>query len=274
MGPLIISTPGGSQAAYNFVPMPHSASVFLVELVMNYPLTGIIVAMQEELEVILQSLDKEKTIERAGMEFHVGRYANRRVVAVICGIGKVNAALCTQVLISELQVDQIINIGVAGGLGHGIEPGDIVIADSLVQHDVDVTAFDLPKGQIPRLDVFDFKADAFMLKMAIQASKQITTQAHFVGRIVTGDQFVASPADAKRLHEDFQALACEMESASIAQVCHLNKTPFICIRSISDNANTGAHMDFAQFTPIAVANASALLQTMIPLCDATPSALA
>lgn len=236
---------------------------------MSHPLTGIIVAMQEELEVILQSLDKTSTQERAGMQFHIGHYAGRPVVAVICGIGKVNAALCTQILISEFAVQQVINLGVAGGLGLDVKPGDIVIGDSLVQHDMDVTVFDLPKGQIPRLDVFDFKAHPVLLQAAIEASKTISTQAHFVGRIVTGDQFVASPDAAKRLHEDFQALACEMESASIAHVCHVNATPFVCIRSISDNANSGAHMDFAEFTPIAVANASALLQNMIPLCDAT-----
>ncbi|WP_298050324.1 5'-methylthioadenosine/adenosylhomocysteine nucleosidase [uncultured Paenalcaligenes sp.] len=239
---------------------------------MNYPLTGIIVAMQEELEVILQSLDKEKTVDRAGMQFHVGHYAGRPVVAVICGIGKVNAALCTQIMISEFKTEQIINLGVAGGLGADIKPGDIVISDSLVQHDMDVSVFDLPKGQIPRLDVFDFKADPKMLQAAISASEQITEHNHFVGRIVTGDQFVASPEGAKALHEDFNALACEMEGASIAHVCHVNHIPFVCIRSISDNANSGAHMDFAQFTPIAVANASVLLQNMIPLCDATPPA--
>lgn len=97
------------------------------------------------------------------MQFHVGQYAGRPVVAVICGIGKVNAALCTQIMISEFAVDQIINLGVAGGLGADIKPGDIVISDTLVQHDMDVTVFDLPKGQIPRLDVFDFKADPTLL---------------------------------------------------------------------------------------------------------------
>lgn len=86
---------------------------------------------------------------------------------------------------------------------------------------------------------------------------------------MTGDQFVASPEGAKRLHEEFNALACEMEGASIAHVCHVNRIPFVCIRSISDNANSGAHMDFEQFTPIAVANASVLLQSMIPLCATT-----
>lgn len=238
---------------------------------MSPPLTGIIVAMQEELEVILQSLDKQRSVQRAGMEFHLGLYAERPVVAVICGVGKVNAALCTQLLISEFNIQRLINLGVAGGLGADIKPGDIVIADSLVQHDMDLSPLGLAKGQLFRMDVFDFKTDPILRKHALQASAQITHHDHFVGRIVTGDQFIASPNQAHALHQDFSALACEMESASIAQVCYLNQIPFICIRSISDNANTGAHMDFEQFTPIAVANASTLLQNMIPLCDSVPT---
>lgn len=238
---------------------------------MSLPLTGIIVAMQEELEVILQSLIKERTVVRAGMEFHVGLYADRPVVAVICGVGKVNAALCAQILISEFSVQRLINIGVAGGLGPDIQPGDIVIANSLVQHDMDLSPLGLAKGQLFRLDVFDFKTDPQLLEIAIQASTKIPHHAHFIGRIVTGDQFVADQKQAQDLHQHFNALACEMESASIAQVCYLNQIPFICLRSISDNANTGAHMDFEQFMPIAVANASTLLQNMIPLCDSVPT---
>lgn len=240
---------------------------------MNQSLTGIIVAMHEELAVVLDALESAYTTERAGMTFHHGLYAERPVIAVICGVGKVNAALCTQVLISNYGVQRIINIGVAGGLGENIVPGDIVIADSLVQHDMDLTALGLPLGQLFRMDIFDFKTDPFMLDVALQASQSITNHAHFVGRIVTGDQFIANAKDAKQLHKHFDAIACEMESASIAHVCHVNQIPFVCIRSISDNANTGAHMDFTQFIPIAVANASALLKTMIPLCDVPTPAL-
>lgn len=238
---------------------------------MSPPLTGIIVAMQEELEVILHSLSKQRTVLRAGMEFHVGLFADKPVVAVICGVGKVNAALCTQLLISEFAIQRLINVGVAGGLGHAIKPGDIVIADSLVQHDMDLSPLGLAKGQLFRLDVFDFKADPSLLEVALQASKQITHHDHFVGRIVTGDQFIANASQAHELHQQFNALACDMESASIAQVCYLNAIPLICIRSISDNANTGAHMDFEQFTPIAVSNSSILLQNMISLCDTVPT---
>lgn len=234
---------------------------------MSQPLTGIIVAMQEELEVVLQSLQQPQAHQRAGMTFYQGIYAGSPVVAVICGVGKVNAALCTQILISEFHTQRIINIGVAGGLHPEIQPGDVVIADTLMQHDMDLRPLGLARGHFYRMDTHAFPSDPMLLQWARQACADLKNHRFFVGRIVTGDQFIASPELAQELHQHFDALACEMESASIAQVCFLNHIPFICIRSISDNANTGAHIDFAQFTPIAAANATTLLQSMIPLCQ-------
>ncbi|MGE8548800.1 MAG: 5'-methylthioadenosine/adenosylhomocysteine nucleosidase [Alcaligenes sp.] len=227
---------------------------------------GIIVAMHEELEVVLARLQDARTRHRAGMTFHCGAYLGKAVVAVVCGVGKVNAAACTQLLISEFSVGRIINIGIAGGLAPGIVPGDVVIADTLVQHDMDVQALGLPPGQIFRLDTFDFPADPALLAIARQAAQRIEGHRVHVGRIVTGDQFVACNDKIQWLTRTFGALACEMESAAIAHVCYLNSLPFVCIRSISDNANQGAHMDFDTFLPIAVDNASALLHAMVPAC--------
>lgn len=227
---------------------------------------GIIVAMREELAVVLERLQDSHTRQRAGMTFHCGTYLGKPVVAVVCGVGKVNAATCTQLLISEFAVGRIINIGIAGGLAPGIVPGDVVIADSLVQHDMDLQALGLPPGQLFRLDTFDFPADPALLAIARQAAQNIRHHSVHVGRIVTGDQFIACNDKIQWLTDTFDALACEMESAAIAQVCYLNALPFVCIRSISDNANQGAHMDFDTFLPIAVDHASALLHTMVPAC--------
>lgn len=238
---------------------------------MSIARTGLIVAMQEELDLVLAHLQLEQRYECAGMCFYIGTYANCAVVAVISGVGKVNAALCTQVLISELQVQRIINIGVAGGLDPSIQPGDIVIADSLIQHDMDLRPLGLAQGELYRMPISDFKPDPQLLQLAIDSCVPTAGHRFATGRIVTGDQFIADHAQAQYLHTQFRALACEMESASIAQVCYMNQVPFVCIRSISDNANTGAHLDFDQFTPIAVANASALLQAMLPLCDQLPT---
>lgn len=224
---------------------------------------GIIVAMEEELEIILKSMQKEKTEIRANMEFHIGEISGKEIVAVICGIGKVNSAVCTQILISDYSVNKVINIGIAGGIGKDIIPGDIVIGDSLIQHDVDATAFGDVVGQIPRLDTFDFKANTTLVDLAKEACLSIKDHNSYVGRIVTGDQFIADLDKIKWLSDTFGALACEMEGASIAQTCYLNNIPFVVIRSISDNANTGAHMDFEKFKYLAVENSSNILKNMI-----------
>lgn len=224
--------------------------------------TGLIVAMQEELAIVLEHLTAARQKVVAGLTFHQGLFFGHPVVAVVCGVGKVNAALCTQLLIATFEVEKIINIGIAGGLDPELIPGDIVIADSLVQHDMDVTPLGLPRGQIYRLPYFDFATDKQLLQQALEAAQAIDGHRLKVGRIATGDQFIAHPEKARFIHRHFGALACEMESASIAQVCTLNQCPFICIRSLSDNANSGAHMDFEQFLPIAVKNSSILLKAM------------
>ena len=206
---------------------------------------GKIGAMSEELEILLKDMELEKVEEKAKMKFHKGRLWGHDVVAVVCGIGKVNAAVCTQILVSEYNVSSVINVGVAGGIGKDIFPGDVVIA------------------QIPRLDTFDFKCDEKLVETAKAACAEPSDFKTFSGRIVSGDMFVASLDKIHWLEKEFNALACEMEGASIAHVCYLNNIPCVVIRSISDNANNGAHMDFEKFTPIAVKNSTFILKTML-----------
>lgn len=226
---------------------------------------GIIAAMAEELEILLKDLTLEAKIERANMTFHKGQLYGNDVVAVVCGIGKVNSAICTQILISEYKVDKVINVGVAGGIGKEIYPGDIVIAENLVQHDMDTTAFGDKMGQIPRLDTFDFKCDPEMISLAKKACDEISELNSFTGRIVSGDQFIADIEKIQWLDKEFGAISCEMEGASIAQVCYLNSIPFVVIRSISDNANNGAHMDYEKFIPVAVKNSTRILKQMLDI---------
>ena len=224
---------------------------------------GIIAAMNEELEILHSEMSLEEKKVKANMTFNKGKLWGKDVVAVVCGIGKVNAAICTQILASEFGVDKIINVGVAGGISKEIYPGDIVIADNLVEHDMDTTSFGDPHGQIPRMDTFDFKCDKDLVEVAKKAcanNKELNT---FIGRIVSGDVFVADVEKIKWLEKEFNALSCEMEGASIAHTCYLNNIPFVVIRSISDNANNGAHMDFQKFTPIAVKNSTAILKEML-----------
>lgn len=224
---------------------------------------GIIAAMSEELELLLKDMHISSVDEKAKMTFHKGNLWGKEVIAVVCGVGKVNAAVCTQILASEYKVDKVINVGVAGGIGKDIYPGDVVIANNLVEHDMDTTAFGDKHGQIPRLDTFDFKCDEELVKLAEEACSETTDIKSFLGRIVTGDQFVASVEKIQWLSSEFEAFACEMEGGSIAHTCYLNNIPFVVIRSISDNANNGAHMDFEKFVPIGVKNSTTILEKII-----------
>lgn len=224
---------------------------------------GIVSAMQEELDLLLKDMTINEETKKANMTFYKGTLDNKDIIAVVCGIGKVNAAVCSQILISEFKVTSIINIGVAGGIGKDIYPGDVVVGTNLVQHDMDTTVFGDPHGQIPRLDTFDFKCDEALVKASLEACEEIKEINTFSGRIISGDQFISSVEKIQWFEKEFNAMACEMEGASIAQVCYLNNIPFVVIRSISDNANNGAHMDYEKFIPIAVRNSTILLKNII-----------
>lgn len=226
---------------------------------------GIIGAMDEEVRILKGEMTIDRRELKAKMEFFSGNLWNKNVVVVTCGIGKVNAAVCAQILIDDFGANKIINVGVAGGIGDNIVPGDVVIAESLVQHDMDATEFGDKYGQIPRLDTFDFKCDAMLIDSAQRACRDIINHKTFIGRIATGDQFVADIEKIKWLKSEFDAIACEMEGGSIAQVCYLNSIPFVVIRCISDNANIGAHMDYEKFVPIAVQNSIHILKNMLIL---------
>ncbi|MBU3134299.1 5'-methylthioadenosine/adenosylhomocysteine nucleosidase [Clostridium gasigenes] len=224
---------------------------------------GIISAMSEELELLLTDMKLENKITKANMTFHQGKLWGKDVVAVVSGIGKVNAAVCAQILISEYKADSIINVGVAGGIGKNIYPGDVVVATDLVQHDMDTTVFGYSYGQVPRLDTFAFKCDDNLVRVALGACKEISEINTFSGRIVSGDQFISSLEKIQWFEKEFKAISCEMEGASIAHVCYLNDVPCVVIRSISDNANNGAHMDYEKFIPLGVRNSTTILKTMI-----------
>lgn len=224
---------------------------------------GIIGAMDEEVEQLLKDIEIERKETKAMMNFYFGRLWGQNTVVVRSGIGKVNAAVCAQILIDEFKADYIINVGIAGGIGENIKPGDVVVADNLIQHDMDTTAFGDRIGQIPRLDTYDFKCSEILVSKAKEACSYLKDGKSLVGRIATGDQFIADCDKIKWLNSEFDAIACEMEGGSIAQVCYLNKIPFVVIRSISDNASTGAHMDYEKFKYIAVDNSVIILKNML-----------
>lgn len=224
---------------------------------------GIIGAMPEEVASLIAEMSIEKKVKKAMMEFNHGRIYDKEVVIVVSGIGKVNAAVCTQILADDFNVDAVINVGIAGGIGTNIYPGDVVVATDLVEHDMDTTSFGDRPGQIPNMDVFDFKCDEKLVELAKKACEEIKDINSFSGRIVSGDQFIANVEKIRWLSEEFGALSCEMEGASIAHVAYLNQKPFVVIRSISDNANNGAHMDYEKFKEISVKNSNRILRTML-----------
>lgn len=226
---------------------------------------GIIGAMDEELQPILKELILSRKEIKAKMEFNFGKLYDKNIVVVRSGIGKVNAAICAQILIDDFMVDKIINVGIAGGVGEKVAPGDIVVASDLVQHDMDTSAFGDKIGQIPRIETFDFKCDKALIDIAIASCENMEGNNWFLGRIVTGDQFIADLERIKWISKEFNAMACEMEGGSIAQVCYLNDVPFVVIRSISDNAENNAHMDYDKFKYVAVNNSTKILKNMLNL---------
>ena len=224
---------------------------------------GIICAMEEELAPLKKIMNLEETRIKARMEFFKGNIENVSVVMVVSGIGKVNAAVCAQILADDYQVTHLINAGVAGGVKENIVPMDVVVATSLIQHDMDVTAFGLKRGEIPRFETSSFTTDERLTSLALAASRSNHEYNTHEGVIVSGDQFISSKEKIMDLAEAFDAYACEMEGAAIAQAAYLNHIPFAVIRAISDNANTGASMDYEKFKDLAVENTVSILLHII-----------
>ena len=195
---------------------------------------GIIFAMKEELDELLNMVDLIDTINIYELIFYKCNLNNKELILVESGVGKVNAARATQILIDNMKVDCIYNIGVAGSVNKDVNVLDIVIADRLVQHDFDITPFDHEKGYIPNVGVY-INSDNTLLSKCINTD--INANKH-VGVIASGDIFCKDYNMSNKIANKFNALAVEMEGASIAQVCHLCNIPFIVIRSISDSPNS------------------------------------
>ena len=233
---------------------------------MNEKPVAIIGAMPVEIEALLEVAEIEKTEEIASMTFHLGTLCGMPIVTAVCGAGKVNSALCAQVMIDHFSPRLVLNIGVAGGLGP-VKIGDVVIATHCCQHDYDLTADgEHTMGEVPVPPVGDyvrnFPCDKELSDWLADAARTIYPNV-YRGPIATGDQFIASNEKANRLHEDFGALACEMEGASIAHACLLNGVPCMVLRTISDNGNDDAVVDFPTFAKQSAHQAQQLLTRIV-----------
>lgn len=225
---------------------------------------GIIGAMDEEVNQLKEKMSEVKVKRKAGMEFFSGKLEGKEVVIVRSGIGKVNAAVCTQILADEFCIDMVLNTGIAGSLKAEINIGDMVISTDTLQHDVDATGFGYGYGVIPRMETSVFKADEELAGKAKAVCSLVNPDISvFLGRIVSGDQFISDKDKKSWIAGQFKGYCTEMEGAAIAQTAYLNKIPFLIIRAISDKADDSAHMDYGQFEAAAIAHTVKFITALV-----------
>jgi adenosylhomocysteine nucleosidase len=208
---------------------------------------GIIGAMELEVETLLAQMENKSAEVVAGSTFYEGQLSGLDVVVVQCGIGKVNAALCVQVLCTKFGITHAVNTGIAGSLCAELDIGDLVVSRDAMYHDFDCVHFGYPYGKVPGMDVVSFPADETMIKLAFDAANGIHPGHVTVGRVASGDQFVAEQTLKNKIISNTQALCTEMEGAAIAQTAYRNGIPFVILRAISDKADNSAEMDYPTF---------------------------
>lgn len=224
---------------------------------------GVIGAMEEEVELLRGSLENVTTEEIANCEFTSGTFKGQEVVLLKSGIGKVNAAMSTTLLLQKYQPDVVINTGSAGGFDQNLEVGAIVISDEVRHHDVDVTAFGYEMGQVPQMPAA-FRSDAALMELAEKAVEEVGEHAYAVGLIATGDSFMNDPVRVETVRGHFPDMkAAEMEAAAVAQVCHQFGVPFVVIRALSDIAGKESDISFDEFLPVAAKHSTDIVLNVI-----------
>lgn len=209
---------------------------------------GIIGAMDSEVAALVAAMSAKETQEYNNYKFYKGTLFGKEVVIVKCGIGKVNAAVCTQILLSNFNIEKVINTGIAGAVGTGLKQYDFVASTNVVHHDVDVQIFGYKPGQVPGMPE-TFAADEKLADAAVSAfNKSALAKEHKItkGLIASGDQFIAGGEKKDFIVSTFKPQCVEMEGASIAQVCYINKTPFAIIRCMSDCADDSASEEYSE----------------------------
>lgn len=227
--------------------------------------TAIVAAMQEELAAVLALLPDEHKQVAGGREFWVGHLHGQEVVAALSRIGKVAAATTATILIERFHVDRILFTGVAGGLGFAVNRGDVVVADTFLQHDLDASPI-FPRYEVPLYGIDRFATNPALTERLAAAVQQALHGTHLHrGLVVSGDRFVASSAESRALQLALpEALAVEMEGAAFAQVCHDYGVPFAAVRTISDRADDAAHGDFLQFiAQVASRHSAAIVEAFL-----------
>lgn len=225
---------------------------------------GIIGAMELEVAELKSKMELKNVVDKAGMQFHEGVLNRKDVVIVQCGIGKVNAGICVQILADIFAVDAVINTGVAGSLRAEINIGDIVVSADACEHDMDVSALGYEPGIIPQMETSFFKADRKLAEEAISVCREVNPEINvYEGRVVSGDQFISDGTVKNRLIQQFDGSCAEMEGAAIAHAAFLNKLPYVVLRAISDKADGSAHMDYPEFERAAAAHCAKLVENLV-----------
>lgn len=223
---------------------------------------GIIGAMQIEVDALREKMTDVTYKKISGIDFAMGKLCGKDVTVAKCGIGKVYAAICAQTMISCLGADTVINTGVAGTLDARIGIKDIAISSSCVQHDMDTSPLGDPVGLISGMNIINIPTDEELCSIALDAAKRLGINA-LAGVIATGDCFVSSTEKKKEIAERFGAIACEMEGGAVAHVCYVNGTRCLVIRSISDNADGSADMDYPEFMKAAAKISTAVTLSLL-----------
>lgn len=204
-------------------------------------MVGIIFAMKEELDALKEIINIIKEHQIFDLIFYEGNLNNKKCIMVESGVGKVNAARVTQVLIDYFKVDYVFNIGVAGGVDSSLKVGDIVIGEKLVQHDFNITAFNHERGYVPKVGMYLY-SDTYLVKLAKENIEEAK-----IGVIASGDIFCVDERMTSKINQKFEALCVEMEGAAIGQTCYLCGVPFLVIRSISDIPNNDNVITYEEF---------------------------
>ena len=223
---------------------------------------GIIGAMDIEVAALKEKMEQVTACTRAGSVYFDGLLEGVPAVVVQCGVGKVNAALCAQVLCDCYGVSHIINTGIAGSLLAELDIGDLVISEDAIYHDFDLHFWGRPIGQVPGMDVVAFPAEQGLRSAALLAADEVNPGHCRIGRIASGDQFICSREQKEKIIADTGAICAEMEGAAIAHTAYRNNVPFVIIRAISDKADDSAEMDYPTFEAIAARRCAAVTMNL------------
>ena len=223
---------------------------------------GIIGAMDIEVALLKEKMENMTVTEKAGMKFYDGTLEGLQAVVVQCGVGKVNAAMCAQILCSVFDVTHLVNTGIAGSLCADLDIGDLVVSKDAMYHDFDCVHFGYEMGKVPGMDVVAFPASETMMAHALKAAQEVHPGHVRTGRVASGDLFVAQKDAKNAIIEKTGAICTEMEGAAIAHTAYRNGVPFVILRAISDKADDSAEMDYPTFERIAAQRCAQVTMAM------------